>query len=275
MINRIINSTLFLITAYFIVQITRVFSQFQIINLLGMQRIRMSFFYNNYATPDVQWWTRLKVFMINGIGPVSSLLILFISTILFIKLSKRKFKFNVFLNWMIIVSAGFIIADFISPPFFKSQSNLYIIFRWLYLEEGGGGMYFISLIFLPVIPFVGNLINKPFLKIANTTKWLKKKELRLEFFLLTAIIPFLLLSTVLFGLFYSYINYGIKHAIPNEGMRLLTIFGILFFGGIFIFNKDYVSIQKTNDMDKITFSLNLLLITVMVAIFFILWLNLF
>ncbi len=275
MINRIFNSTLFLLTAYFIVQIARITSQFLIINLLGMQRIRMSFFYNNYANPDVQWWTRLKVFMINGIGPAITLLILFICVVVFIKLSKRKFKLNVFLNWMIIVSASFIIADFISPPFFKSQSSLYIIFRWLYLEEGGGGMYFISLIFLPVIPFIGYLTNKPFLKIANTTQWLKTKGLRLEFYLLTAMIPFFLLSTSLFVLFYSYINYSIKFAIAKEGIRLFVMFGILFFGGIFIFNKNYVSIQKTNDMDKINFSLSLLLITVMVAISFILWLNLF
>lgn len=272
--NRIFNSTLYLITAYFIIHLSRLFSQYVILKFLNMDNLVMYFFYNSYLPPAIKWWTRAKIFIINGAGTIITLIILFLSIVTFIKLSRKKYKLNVFYNWMIILSSSFLIGDFISAPFYKEISPLFNVMRWLNFENGGGGMYLLAILLIPTIPFLGYLTNKSFIKMANTTKWLKAKNLRMKFFFLNAFIPFIFLLATLFIMIYSVYNYPLMSVLSNEGVRMGVLFSILLLGLFFSFNKKYISIQKSNDMHKIDFSLSLFLISAMLSSFILLWLNL-
>lgn len=272
--NRIINSTTFLLAAYFIVHFTNLGSQYIILKLLSVRDVVMYFFYNSYSIPADTWWTRLKVFLIFGIGVFMVFLLLILVIILLLKLSRKNFKLVVFYNWLIIVCSAFIISSVFSAPFFRESAPMYIVFLWMRFQPGGGGMYFLAILFLPLIPFVAYFIKNPFIKMTNSTMWIKTRSSRLKFFAYTAFIPFFILTIILYIFVYNLYSYPILSAASNEGMRLLVIGAILFFGGLSSFNKNYISIQKSNTTHLLNMPLTILVLVVVLAIYIVLWLNL-
>jgi hypothetical protein len=272
--NRVINSTAFLFAAYFIVHFTSLISQYIILKLFNVRDVVLYFFYNTYSAPAESFWTKIKVFLIFGIGQFMVFMVLMLVLILFFKLSRRDYKLTVFYNWLILVCAAFIISAVFGAPFFREASSLYIVLLWMRFEAGAGGMYVLAIMSLPLIPLVAFFVRRPFLQMSNTTKWIKTKSLRLQFYFFTAIIPFLILSLILsLFIFYLY-SYPIINAVSNEGMRLLILGAILFLGAIFSYNKKYLSIHKSNTVHISNTPLVVLIIVIIFSVYTLLWLNL-
>jgi len=272
--SRIFNSTVLLFAAYYIVHFSYLISQFLALKILDMKTLGFTFFYNAYFPPENSWWTRLKVFLVCGIGLLSAFIILFIFIILMLKLSRKKYLLQVFYNWVIIVSSAFIIADFMAAPIFENYSFIHSLLLWLNFESGGGGMYFLSLFFLLFIPLVAYFTNETFVKTTNTTEDFKTRHARLKLYSKITFIPFVFLALgflLMLNVHYSYELYSI---LAREGMRFTILLVILIFGAFFGFNKKFISIQKQNDFNKINIPLNLFLIILMLAIFFISYISL-
>jgi len=271
---RILNSTLFLLAAYFIVHFINVLSQYIILSFLSVEKLQLTFFYNTYLSPENHWWSRSKVFLVFGIGTFFVFLLLFLAIMLIVKLSRKKYRLQVFYNWLIIVAAAFVISSFFSATFFKELSPIFTVLSWLYFKNGGEGMYLVSIVMLPLIPFVAYYTNRTFLKMSNSTQWLRTKTKRFQFYVMTAFVPFIILTVVL-SVFVSLIyNYSLRHALSSEGLKILVIAAILLFGAFFNFNKKYVSIQKSNTLHHLDLSLTIFIIVSIISSFVILWFNL-
>lgn len=272
--NRIINSTTFLLAAYFLVHFTNLISQYIILKLFNVRDVVLYFFYTSYSPPAGDWWTRVKVFFIFGIGNFVVLALMILIILLALKLSRKNFKLNVFYNWVIIVCAAFIISSIFSAPFFREASFTYIVLLWLRFQAGGGGMYLLAILTLPLIPIVGYFIKNPFMKMTNTTKLIKSRKLRMKLYFSVAFIPLFVLSIFLYILVYYIYSYPMFNAASNEGMRLLTMFAIVFFGGAFSYNKNFISIQKSNRSHVLNLPFTVLVLVSVVAMYILLWLNL-
>ena len=272
--NRIINSTLYLFSAYFFVHFLRLISQYLVLQILNLEKLVMYFFYNSYEMPIVTWWTRIKVLLISGIATLTTAIIIAIFLILFLNLSRKKYKLNVLFNWVLLVAVSFLLADFISAPFFREESQMFTVLRWLNFEDGGGGMYAIAILMLPLIPIIGYSTHKPFLSLTNTTKWLKTRKERMKFYSKVTFIPFFILTIVISIMVYFIFNYPLMNVLSNEGMRLTIIASVLFFGIFFSNNKKYISIQKSNTLHLLNKSVLMFIIVFLLSIYILLWFNL-
>ena len=273
--NRIINSSTFLLAAYFIIHFFSLGSQYIILKALNVRGVTAYFFYNNYSLPPNSWWSKTKVFLIFGIELFMVFMLLVLALILVTKLSRKNHKLKVFYNWIIVVCSAFIIASILSAPFFREASPMFTVFLWMRFQDGGGGMYILALLSLPFIPLVGYFIRTPFLKMTNTVKTLKSKDVRVRWIFKTAFIPFMGLVGVLVLFVYNLYTYPLLSAASNEGMRLLVIGAILFFAGVFSFkNKNFISIERSNTSHLSNIPLTMLVLVSICAAYVLLWLNL-
>lgn len=272
--NRILNSTILLFAAYYLVHFSYLISQYLALKILGIKNLGFTFFYNSFTAPENSWWTRTKVFLVCGLGLVSIFIILFVFIILLLKLSRRKYILQVFYNWVVIVAASFIIAEFMAAPIFGFSSFLHSLLLWLRFESGGGGMYFLGLFSLLFIPAVAYFTHEIFIRTTNTTVDIKTRTLRLKLYSKLTIFPFLILTFVFSVMLNFYYSYDLNYIIAREAMRFAILGSIIVFGVFFSFNKNFVSIQKQNTFNKINIPLNLFLVILMTAIFFVSYISL-
>ncbi|MGB0884915.1 MAG: hypothetical protein ACPGVH_03830 [Chitinophagales bacterium] len=271
--RRIFNSTIYLVTAFYLCNIAYVLSQFFILKLLNFDRLKLYFFYNSYLAKDATWWTRIKVYLVCGIGIATISAILFIAIISFIKLSRKKHRLQVFYNWLIIVASSIIIAEFVAASFYTEYTNMYFLLRWSNFDHLGSGMYIVTIFALITIPFLAYFTSKYFLKMTNTTKHIKTKSSRLKFYFQTAFIPYFVLVFIFAFLINSVYSYESNYFMSREVMRLAVLGLVLLFGVFFNFNKNYISIQKTNNTHKVNIALSLFLTIAMSAYFVVLYIN--
>lgn len=271
---RVLNATLLLLTAFYIVQLSYVGSQYLMLNILDVNEVMMHFFYNSYIAPENNWWTKSYVLLITGIGTFSSFLVFFISLIAYIKMSRKHYRLQVLYLWLMAVSLSYIIGDFISAPFNGQYANMYNAMRWIGFADGGGGMYVVALLFLVTTPIIAYFINKPFFKTSNTTQFLKTKTMRLKYFFQIAIIPFFTLLFILFIMLNIVFSYEFNYILSREVMHLLSLAIILALSLFFSYNKSYISIYKENTFHHFDLALTLLIFFSLFSIFFLLFLNL-
>ena len=273
--NRIINSTILLFVAYFLVHFLSNLVQYFFLKIFNVPKLVMYFFYNSYEMPINTWWTKVKVFLVSGSATIVSSLIFLLVLILILNISRKKHKLKIFYYWLLIVSSSFVLSSFIAAPFFRESVSVYNVLRWLNFESDGGGIYAIAILMLPLIPIIAYYINKPFIAMANTTRWLRTKKDRVLFYLKVTFVPLIILSLVISVMVFFIYNYPLINAIAAEGTRLFVMASILGFGAFFSFNKKYISIQKSNDTHFVETSFVLLVIVVIIAYYILLWFNLF
>lgn len=272
--GRVFNSSILLIAAYYVVHFSYLIFQFLALKILDIENLGLTFFYNSFLAPENEWWTKLKVFLVCGSGLLAVTILLFIFVILWLKLSRKEFRLQVFYNWIIIVSAAFIIAEFLAAPIFGSSSFLHSLLLWLRFESGGGGMYFLALFFLLFIPVVAYFTHEIFIRTTNTSADIKTRNSRLNIYLKLTFIPFVVLSIVFFFMLKLYYAYDLKYILAREATRFAILGVIIIFGAFFSYNKRFISIQKQNDFNVINIPQSLFLIILMTAMFIISYIGL-
>lgn len=267
--SRIINSTVLLLAAYYVVHFTYLITQFLALKLLDMENLSFTFFYNSFPAPEHSWWTRLKVFLVCGSGIFAVFVLVFLIALFIYKLSKKRYKLGVFYNWILMVSGAFIIAEFMAAPIFNHSTFMHSLLAWLGFESGGGGMYLVGILFLLFIPVVSYFTNEAFITTTNTTANIRTRSARLKIYFSLTLVPYFVLIIVLSLMLNASFSYDLKYILAREGMRFAALFIIIIFGAYFSFNKNFISVQKQNDFNRVNIPLTMLILIVLFVLFFI------
>ncbi len=244
---RLLNNIFLLIGAYFLCHFAYLTFTFLFAWNAGMPETRLYFnmvYYNTFI--DGFSWTRSYIIMLYGL-PFFSLLVSILLPIIFIASSNKESEQQRVFSYFYILS----VLSFIFSEMFLSaieRRSFSIVAEWFYFNVNV--VYIMALMALVMVSIVAFYFHIPFMKMANSTKFIKSNKTRVRFLITYLFIPLIVLAVLVFVLMAFTPNYSMNHFIRNEFSRLFFL--AMFFAFIVFFNnsKKYIALYKYTNLNK-------------------------
>lgn len=249
--KRMINLVLIFLLAYFTVHILYLFIKFSAAYYIGIENIIMYFSYVFYDTTSFEQWSRLRVSLLYGLPTFIFFAITFIFWLLKDKLSYgTNPKLKLYLLWSMVISASFVIADFVSAPF--ERQGIAIVAEWFYISKEV--MLVISILFWLLIPLLGWYLSMSFIKLANSRRYLLTKWTRVSFLANNVFLSYFYGSLIMVALLLFNQAYTFENFMSIDFMRMIVIALLLVFVMLFNLNKKYIGVKHNKDLDYFNLS---------------------
>lgn len=266
--KKVVNVTLIFLISYLTVHLLYLGFIYFCAYLIEVPDLSFYFAYVDYNVEEYTGWSRLRVILLFGMPTAMMLVSAFVFWLIMSKFSfQDNSKIKLFLLWSIITCLSFVIADFISAPFYKYGVS--VVAAWYYVKKEV--LFILSLLFWAVIPVVGWYYSKTFMRIAYSRKHLLTKWTRISFLADTILLPFLLVTTIYAILLSIYPGYDVNFYLSIDFVRFVVIIIIFFFVMGFNFHERYVGIKRNRELEELNYSF----VFVSIVSFLVIYLTLF
>lgn len=249
--NRATNVTLIFLISYTLVHLLYLFYSYFCAIFIEVPDVTFYFAYIDYDVTGYTGWSRLRVIILFGIPTFLMLVTAFLFWLAMKKSSiKDSSKLKLFLLWSMLSSLSFVIADFISAPFYRHGVS--VVAEWFYFKKET--VFIASLLFWALIPFIGWYFSKPLMRVAYSRRFLRSKWSRISFLANTILLPFLLVSVILAILLIISPGYSYEFYLSIDFVRVFVLIGILSFVFLFNFHKRYLAIRRNRELENLNFT---------------------
>lgn len=262
--KRIVNVTLLMLLSYLVVHLLYLSYTYFCAVLIEVPDVHFYFAYVDYNVEEYKGWSRLRVILLFG---VPTFLMLVSAAAFWLILRKVSFRdsarLKIFLLWTIISCLSFVIADFVSAPFYRH--GVAVVADWFYIKKEA--LFVISLLFWAVIPVIGWYFSQTFMRVAYSRRHLRTRWTRMSFLANTLLLPFLLVSVIFAILLIIYPGYNVEYYLSIDLIRFIVIVAIFFFVMAFNFHKRYLGIKRNRELDNLNYTFVFVAIMSMLVIY--------
>lgn len=249
--NRLINVSIIFLISYMIVHLLYLFFTYFCAILIDLPETTFYFAYIDYDVSLYKSWSRLRVVLLFGVPTFMMLVLALGSWVMMKKFSfKDSSKVKLFLLWSILSSLSFVIADFVSAPFYRHGVS--VVADWYYIKKET--MFIISLLFWAIIPFISWSFSKTFMKIAYSRRFLLTKWTRISFLANTILLPYLLVSVIMAALLIFSPGYNFEYYLSIDFIRVFVLVSMVGFIFLFNFHKRYIAINRNREFEHLNYS---------------------
>lgn len=246
--KRIVNVTLIMLLSYLTVHLLYLAFTYFCAVLIEVPDVQFYFAYVDYNVEEYQGWSRLRVILLFGVPTALMLVSAFVFWLIMQRFSFRdSSRIKIFLLWSIISCLSFVIADFISAPFYRH--GVAVVADWFYIEKET--LFIFSLLYWAIIPVIGWYFSQTFMRVAYSRRQLRTRWTRMSFLANTLLLPSFLVAIIFAFLLIVYPGYNIEYYLSIDFVRFLVITVIFFFVMAFNFNKRYLGIKRNRELEDL------------------------
>ena len=267
MFNRIFNSTLYFVVAYFLVHVIVLFLKLIMIKFVGIDHAAMYFTIIDFDPWGYKEWSRLKISLVYGLPTFAALIMAVLMMIPYKNVKRNDSRRKIFLLWFIVVALTFFITEFIRTPYLKS--DLSSVYAWFFIPVEVS--FAVSFISIPLIPLIGYFASRSVVRTTDTRDWIRSTSKRMSYFFNVTIVPLLIGSVFVSAMFLFISSYPTKVFLGQEFLRLLIVGLILLSGLFFSGNKKYINIRKSSNLAYAQMEVSAIIIIAMIILYALLW----
>jgi hypothetical protein len=266
--KRIVNVAMLFLAAYTIVHLLYLTFVYFCAKAIGIEDVDYYFSFIFYDITEYKDWTRTKILILFG---MPGILMLVMAGLFWVAMKgfsyKDEARRKLFFLWLILISLSFFLGEMISAPFYRHGFS--VVAEWFYFSKEV--VFGLALFFIALIPLIAYFSSISFMKLANSRSYLRTKWTRLIFLLNTILLPIIIGTLIISIMIINAPGYNLDFFLSIDFVRFIVLFFILLFVLFFNFNKGYVAITRTRDLEYISFSM----ITVVVIIISVIYLGLY